>query len=72
MGNSCVFSCWNNRIAVVDENLKKFDLVKTDKFDIDKYNPMILGNGISGKAFKLNMNNHKITCKKVKKNHFKT
>ena len=72
MGNSCGFFCWNNRIAVVDENLKKFDLVKTDNFNIEKYNPMILGNGISCKAFKLNMNNHKITCKKVKKRHFKT
>ena len=33
---------------------------------------MILGNGVSCKAFKLNMNNHKITCKKVKKKHFNT
>jgi len=72
MGNSCVFSCWNNRIAVVDNNIKKNNLVKADNFDIEKYNPMILGNGVSCKAFKLNMNNHKITCKKVKKKHFNT
>tara|TARA_B100000902_G_scaffold76080_1_gene80912 strand:+ start:345 stop:1226 length:882 start_codon:yes stop_codon:yes gene_type:complete len=72
MGNSCVFSCWNNRVEVVDNNIKKNTLVKTDNFDIKKYNPMILGCGVSSNAFKLNMNNHIITCKKVKKQHFDT
>ena len=70
MGNSCVFSCWNNRVEVVDNNIKKNTLVKTDNFDIKKYNPMILGCGVSSNAFKLNMNNHIITCKKVKKKTF--
>ncbi len=36
MGNSCVFSCWNNRVEVVDNNIKKNTLVKTDNFDIKK------------------------------------
>ncbi len=72
MGNSCIFSCLSNRVAVVDENIKNNTLVKTDNFDIEKYNPMMLGFGVSGKTFKLNMNNHLITCKKVKKKHFDT
>jgi len=55
MGNSCVFSCWNNRVAVVDKNIKNNVLVKTEKFDIEKYNPMVLGHGISGHAMKLNI-----------------
>ena len=58
MGNSCVFSCWNNRVAVVDKSIKNNVLVKTDKFDIEQYNPMVLGFGVSSQAFKLNINNH--------------
>ena len=72
MGNSCVFSCWNNRVAVVDKSIKNNVLVKTDKFDIEQYNPMVLGFGVSSQAFKLNINNHIVTCKKVKKKHFDT
>lgn len=72
MGNSCVLSCWNNRVDVVDNNIKNNALVKTDNFDIEQYNPMILGFGVSCKAFKLDMNNHIITCKKIDEKYFNT
>ena len=35
MGNSCVLSCWNNRVDVVDNNIKNNALVKIDTFDIE-------------------------------------
>ena len=67
MGNSCVFSCWHNRVNVVDNTINTKSLIKTQNFDMFLYNPLILGNGSSGNTYKLVMNNHKITCKKVKK-----
>ena len=69
MGNSCI-SCFSNRVNVIDQTIKNNTLIKIDTFDIKQYNPMILGFGVSGKAFKLNMNNHIITCKKVDKKYF--
>jgi len=74
MGNSCVFSCWsNNRVAVIDKNINTDTwTLKTNTFNIEKYNPMVLGNGISGKAFKLDINNHIVTCKRIGKKHFDT
>ena len=72
MGNSCVFSCCHNRVNVVDNNINNNSLIKTKNFDMFLYNPLILGNGSSGNTYKIIMNNHKITCKKVKKKHFDT
>jgi len=71
MGNSCI-SCFSNRVNVIDQTIKNNTLIKIDTFDIKQYNPMILGFGVSGKAFKLNMNNHIITCKKIDKKYFNT
>ena len=72
MGNSCVFSCCHNRVNVVDNNINNNSLIKTKNFDMFLYNPLILGNGSSGNTYKIIMNNHKITCKKVTKKHFDT
>ena len=72
MGNSCVFSCCHNRVNVVDNTINNNSLVKTKNFDMFLYNPLILGNGSSGNTYKIIMNNHKITCKKVTKKHFDT
>ena len=72
MGNSCVFSCWNNRINVIDNTIKNNSLIKTNNFNLFNYNPLILGNGSSGNTYKIVMNNHKITCKRVKKRKFDT
>ena len=72
MGNSCMGSCVSNRVDVIDQTIKNNTLVKIDTFDIEQYNPMILGIGVSCKAFKLDMNNHIITCKKVDEKYFNT
>ena len=72
MGNSCVFSCWNNRVNVIDNTIKNNSLIKTNNFNLFNYNPLILGNGSSGNTYKIVMNNHKITCKRVKKRKFDT
>ena len=72
MGNSCVFSCCHNRVNVVDNTINNNSLIKTKNFDMFLYNPLILGNGSSGNTYKIIMNNHKITCKKVTKKHFDT
>ena len=72
MGNSCVLSCCHNRVNVVDNNINNNSLIKTKNFDMFLYNPLILGNGSSGNTYKIIMNNHKITCKKVIKKHFDT
>jgi len=67
MGNSCMFSCCHNRINVVDNTSNNNSLIKTQNFDMFLYNPLILGTGSSGNTYKIIMNNHKITCKKIKK-----
>jgi len=63
MGNIC---CQNK---VTDLNIKKTIFIKKE-FDIYVYDPIILGNGVSGNSYKLKINNKTLTCKKVKKEHF--
>ena len=63
MGNIC---CQNK---VRDLNIKKTIFIKKE-FDISIYNPIILGDGVSGNSYKLKINNKLLTCKKVKKEHF--
>jgi|TARA_B110000971_G_scaffold105709_1_gene108478 calcium-dependent protein kinase len=63
MGNIC---CQNK---VRDLNIKNTIFIKKG-FDISIYDPIVLGNGISGISYKLNINNKLLTCKKVKKSHF--
>ena len=63
MGNIC---CQNK---VRDLNIQKTIFIKKE-FDISIYNPIILGDGVSGNSYKLKINNKLLTCKKVKKEHF--
>lgn len=63
MGNIC---CQNK---VTDLNIKKTIFIKKE-FDIYVYDPIILGDGVSGNSYKLKINNKTLTCKKVKKEHF--
>ena len=47
-----------------------FHTFKFQKFNINKYNPVYLGNGVSGKVFKITYNTLNLTCKTISKSRY--
>ena len=56
-----------NSIQPVNNYGEDFHTFKFQKFNINKYNPVYLGSGISGKVFKITYNKLDLTCKTISK-----
>tara|TARA_Y100001936_G_scaffold243863_1_gene283388 strand:- start:2769 stop:3653 length:885 start_codon:yes stop_codon:yes gene_type:complete len=67
MGNICFFGCVSNRVTTHEIKPFKYDIEQN--FDIEIFNPINLGNGVSSETFKISMDNLNLTCKKIKKKY---
>ena len=59
MGNICFFGCVSNRVTTHEIKPFKYDIEQN--FDIEIFNPINLGNGVSSETFKISMDNLNLT-----------
>jgi serine/threonine protein kinase len=66
MGNKL---CCTNKINVASDKIP--NLIEKHYFNIADYNPVFLGNGLSGNTYKITLKGTLFTCKKINKKHEK-
>jgi serine/threonine protein kinase len=64
MGNKL---CCTNKINVASDKIP--NLIEKHYFNIADYNPVFLGNGLSGNTYKITINGILFTCKKINKKY---